>query len=66
MSWQAEALLVDCREFLDSEQWYAHHGIPYRRGYLLYGPPGDRADWTELGLRAQGTGHRARGTGSRA
>eukprot|EP00775_Hariotina_reticulata_P013700 gene13700-13822_t len=37
---QAEALLADCQEFLDSEQWYAHHGIPYRRGYLLYGPPG--------------------------
>lgn len=33
-------LLADCREFLDSEDWYAHHGIPYRRGYLLYGPPG--------------------------
>ncbi|KAF8072923.1 BCS1 [Scenedesmus sp. PABB004] len=39
---QAQALLADCREFLsaESEAWYAHHGIPYRRGYLLYGPPG--------------------------
>ncbi|KAL4933078.1 BCS1 N terminal-domain-containing protein [Aspergillus undulatus] len=25
--------------FLD-KQWYANHGIPYRRGYLFSGPPG--------------------------
>lgn len=37
---QAEGLLADCQEFLASEDWYAHHGIPFRRGYLLYGPPG--------------------------
>ncbi|KAF6266677.1 P-loop containing nucleoside triphosphate hydrolase protein [Scenedesmus sp. NREL 46B-D3] len=37
---QADSLLTDCQEFLASEEWYAHHGIPYRRGYLLYGPPG--------------------------
>jgi chaperone BCS1 len=35
-----EALLADVREFLDSGQWYLDRGIPYRRGYLLYGPPG--------------------------
>jgi ATP-dependent Zn protease len=23
-----------------AQRWYAHHGIPFRRGYLLYGPPG--------------------------
>jgi chaperone BCS1 len=38
---QAEALQNDCLEFLASEEWYAHHGIPYRRGYLLYGIPGE-------------------------
>ncbi|KAL6756916.1 BCS1 N terminal-domain-containing protein [Haematococcus lacustris] len=37
---QAAALLADCQQYLDSEAWYAHHGIPYRRGYLLYGVPG--------------------------
>jgi hypothetical protein len=37
---QADGLLADCQEFLASEDWYAHHGIPFRRGYLLYGPPG--------------------------
>lgn len=29
---QADELLSDCKEFLASEDWYAHHGIPYRRG----------------------------------
>ncbi|CAK9027395.1 unnamed protein product [Durusdinium trenchii] len=37
---QAEALLEDAREFLASEAWYTERGIPYRRGYLLYGVPG--------------------------
>ena len=26
--------------FLKSEKWYQQRGIPYRRGYLLYGHPG--------------------------
>lgn len=36
------ALLADLQEF-DSEEcrgWYRQHGIPHRRGYLFYGPPG--------------------------
>mmetsp|Transcript_100001 Transcript_100001/g.260749 ORF Transcript_100001/g.260749 Transcript_100001/m.260749 type:complete len:667 (-) Transcript_100001:67-2067(-) len=37
---QAEALLEDAREFLNSELWYTERGIPYRRGYLLHGIPG--------------------------
>ena len=37
---QAEALLADAREFLESERWYTERGIPYRRGYLLWGIPG--------------------------
>ncbi|XP_077554129.1 mitochondrial chaperone BCS1-like [Haemaphysalis longicornis] len=36
----AERLLADVREFIANPQWYAERGIPYRRGYLLYGPPG--------------------------
>jgi len=35
-----ELLLDDARDFLDSKQWYADRGIPFRRGYLLYGAPG--------------------------
>ncbi|KAI9204308.1 BCS1 N terminal-domain-containing protein [Polychytrium aggregatum] len=30
----------DMVEFLRSEKWYADRGIPYRRGYMLYGSPG--------------------------
>jgi chaperone BCS1 len=35
-----EDLLADLREFYRSSSWYAERGIPYRRGYLLHGPPG--------------------------
>jgi chaperone BCS1 len=37
---QAEALLADLRRFLASRARYAELGIPWRRGYLLHGPPG--------------------------
>ena len=37
---QVATLLEDTRRFLRSAQWYASRGIPYRRGYLLHGPPG--------------------------
>eukprot|EP01122_Echinamoeba_exundans_P013544 TRINITY_DN5928_c0_g1_i1.p1 TRINITY_DN5928_c0_g1~~TRINITY_DN5928_c0_g1_i1.p1 ORF type:complete len:496 (-),score=92.09 TRINITY_DN5928_c0_g1_i1:29-1489(-) len=30
----------DVRRFLDSSEWYQELGIPYRRSYLLHGPPG--------------------------
>ena len=52
----AENIVKDVRAFLDRRQWYSDRGlpilswtrepvimslgIPYRRGYLLYGPPG--------------------------
>lgn len=35
-----ERLVGDVRDFLESGRWYYDRGIPYRRGYLLYGPPG--------------------------
>ncbi|KZT69336.1 P-loop containing nucleoside triphosphate hydrolase protein [Daedalea quercina L-15889] len=35
-----EKLLNDARRFLGSAEWYAERGIPFRRGYLLYGAPG--------------------------
>ena len=35
-----DKILADVREFIDSPKWYMERGIPYRRGYLLYGPPG--------------------------
>jgi chaperone BCS1 len=38
---QADKLLADVREFLASYEWYRQTGVPYRRGYLLHGPPGN-------------------------
>lgn len=37
---KAENILQDVREFLNSRDWYSQRGVPYRRGYLLHGPPG--------------------------
>ncbi|XP_017786459.1 PREDICTED: mitochondrial chaperone BCS1 [Nicrophorus vespilloides] len=33
-------ILQDCRDFISNPSWYTDRGIPYRRGYLLHGPPG--------------------------
>ncbi|AET39666.1 bifunctional AAA family ATPase chaperone/translocase BCS1 Ecym_4643 [Eremothecium cymbalariae DBVPG len=35
-----ESIIADVRDFLRNGRWYQERGIPYRRGYLLYGPPG--------------------------
>lgn len=36
----SEQIVKDVKDFLQSGEWYHQRGIPYRRGYLLYGPPG--------------------------
>lgn len=33
-------LINDIDNFMENKEWYAKRGIPYRRGYLLYGKPG--------------------------
>ncbi|KLJ08398.1 mitochondrial chaperone BCS1 [Blastomyces silverae] len=35
-----ERIVDDVKDFLKSGSWYYDRGIPYRRGYLLHGPPG--------------------------
>jgi chaperone BCS1 len=35
-----ESIIEDVESFLKSRTWYLDRGIPYRRGYLLHGPPG--------------------------
>ncbi|SCU85174.1 LAFA_0D14268g1_1 [Lachancea sp. 'fantastica'] len=35
-----DGIIHDVHEFLQNGKWYLDRGIPYRRGYLLYGPPG--------------------------
>lgn len=37
---QTEKIVADVKKFLNSQKWYMDRGIPYRRGYLLHGPPG--------------------------
>ena len=36
----SDKILNDVKDFIHNPQWYFDRGIPYRRGYLLYGPPG--------------------------
>jgi hypothetical protein len=36
----AQRVVDDAQMFMGSKQWYDDMGIPYRRGYLLHGPPG--------------------------
>jgi chaperone BCS1 len=51
---QKEAICQDMAEYLmpATSKWYANRGLPYRRGYLLYGPPGEypiiSCDWRYL------------------
>ncbi|CAD2083623.1 mitochondrial chaperone BCS1, putative [Plasmodium vinckei brucechwatti] len=35
-----EYIISDIQTFLNSSKWYIDKGIPYRRCYLLHGPPG--------------------------
>nr|AAC09007.1 necessary for expression of ubiquinol-cytochrome c reductase complex [Saccharomyces cerevisiae] len=35
-----EGILDDVYDFMKNGKWYSDRGIPYRRGYLLYSPPG--------------------------
>jgi len=36
-----DTMLEDIKQFQESESWYNERGIPYHRGYLLYGQPGN-------------------------
>ncbi|KAG9037387.1 hypothetical protein FRB95_005676 [Tulasnella sp. JGI-2019a] len=36
----SERIEADLKAFMGRAKWYAERGLPYRRGYLLHGPPG--------------------------
>jgi hypothetical protein len=36
-----ELVCRDFEAFLAREEWFRRHRLPYRRGYFLYGPPGN-------------------------
>lgn len=40
LSPEAEELVKEARFWKESEDWYKERGIPWRRGWLLHGPPG--------------------------
>jgi chaperone BCS1 len=39
---QKDSIIADIQDYLHprTKKWYSNRGIPYRRGYLLHGPPG--------------------------
>lgn len=45
-------LITDVADYLNpvTQRWYANRGIPYRRGYLLHGPPGTGKSSLSLAL----------------
>ncbi len=50
-----EEVLADVEEYLDetTKQFYGNRGIPYRRGYLFFGPPGVGKTSMALALAAK-------------
>ena len=45
-----QCLLDDVQRFQEDETWYHEHGIPYRCGFLLHGPPGTGKSSLAFGL----------------
>lgn len=49
----ANTLVTDLKTFLSDEAYYVKLGIPYRRGYLFYGPPGNGKTSAVIGLATE-------------
>ena len=48
-----DLLRSDLSQFIESEDWYISHGVPYRRGYLMWGPPGNGKTSTVFALASE-------------
>jgi hypothetical protein len=55
-----DLLLDDAKDFLESEDWYAERGIPFRRGYLLVRIRSSPAILSAFEFRFCSTAHRDR------
>lgn len=47
---ELDTLIEDAKKFFKNKQWYDDRGIPWRRGYLLSGPPGNGKSSSILAL----------------
>jgi chaperone BCS1 len=45
-----DKIVDDARQFLGRQDYYAKLGVPWRRGYLFYGPPGNGKSSTVFAL----------------
>lgn len=41
LSDEAQSIVTEIDQWLNSESWYKVRNIPYKRGFCLYGPPGN-------------------------
>lgn len=50
---QADRIVADAKLFFSRQQYYADRGIPWRRGYLFYGDPGNGKSSTIFALASE-------------
>ncbi|MES1905388.1 MAG: Complex III assembly protein translocase and chaperone [Paramarteilia canceri] len=48
-----KSIIGDVQEFLNNQNWYKDRGIPYKRGYLFYGPPGSGKTSTIMAIAGE-------------